>query len=102
MIRSKSHTTKVKKILKNSSGFVNSALYKESKQKYIRSLVNQFIARKIKKRFFRKRWIKTISSSLKVIGYKYSLFISSLKKQKIILNRKILYLLLIYDLYKGK
>lgn len=102
MIRVKSRTYKVKKILKHSSGFVNSNLYKEAKQKYTKSLVNQFLARKMKKRFFRKRWIKFINSMLKTIGYKYSLFISSLKKQKIILNRKILYLILIFDLYNSK
>ncbi len=102
MIRISSRAYKVKKILKRSSGFVNSNLYKEVKQKYIRSLVNQFLARKVKKRFFRRRWINFINSKLKITGNKYSLFISSLKKQKIILNRKILYLILIFDLYNTK
>ncbi len=102
MSRIISRKYKVRKILKSSSGFLNSNLYKEAKQKYIKSLSNQYIARKIKKRFFRKRWIKQISTALKAISCKYSLFISSLKKQKITLNRKILYLIFLYDLSNTK
>lgn len=99
MIRVKSNTGKIKRKLRSYSGFLSSNLYRISNQKYIRSLTNQYVSRKVKKRFFRKRWIKFISSTLKENGQKYSLFIFSLKKQKIILNRKILYLLIIYDLY---
>lgn len=99
MIRTSFITKKIKKTLKASSGFINSNLYKVANQKYIRSLTNQYIARKLKKRFFRRRWIKFINSTLKNRGQKYSLFIFSLKKQNIIINRKILYLLKIYDLY---
>ena len=102
MIRSVSNTGKVKRKLKSYSGFLNSNLYRTANQKYIRSLTNQYIARKVKKRFFRKRWIKFINLILKEKGQRYSLFIFSLKKQKILLNRKILYLLIIYDLYGNR
>lgn len=89
---------KIKTLLKNSKGFRKSNLYKLSKQKYIKALVNKYISRKLKKRFFRAKWIKFISAFLKKNTLHYSLFISSLKKQKISLNRKILFLILVNDI----
>lgn len=93
----KINKNKRKKILKFSKGFNNSKLYKQIHQRYVKSLHNIFISRKLKKRYFRKFWILKINNFLKSIGVKYSLFISSLKKQKIALDRKILLNLLIFD-----
>lgn len=101
MIRIKSNNNKrkrIKKILKNSKGYHKSNLYKISKQKFTKSLSNQFISRKLKKRVFRSKWIKFLNLFLKNINTRYSLFISSLKKQSIALNRKILYFILIKDI----
>jgi len=86
-----------KKILKFAKGFNNSKLYKQIHQRYFKSLNNIFISRKLKKRYFRKMWILKINNFLKSMGLKYSLFISSLKKQKIALDRKILLNLIIFD-----
>ncbi len=88
---------KRKKILNLSKGFNNSKLYKQVHQRYIKSLNNKYISRKLKKRYFRRFWILKINNFLKSIGLKYSLFISSLKKQKIALNRKILLNLILFD-----
>jgi large subunit ribosomal protein L20 len=98
MIRIKSgRITKLrrKKILLFGKGFT-SHKFKTLHQLYLKSLTNSFISRKIKKRYFRKLWIKNLSFFLKNFNFKYSYFINSLKSQLISLNRKILFELLNY------
>jgi len=87
-----------KKILIKSKGFKKSNLYKLAKQKYIKKLLNQYKSRKLKKRKYRSRWIFLLNNFLKNLNLRYSLFISSLKKQKIALNRKISYLIIVNDI----
>jgi len=99
MIRIKSTGYKRrKKILRLSKGFRMSKLFKQSYQKQKKSLFNKFVSRKLKKRFFRCLWITKINSFLKRINLKYSIFIHSLKKQNIGLNRKMIYSLLLLDI----
>ncbi len=100
MIRNKIKKSKHKKLINKSKGFNKSNLFRLSNQKYIRKLTNQYISRKLKKRIFRTKWIKFINIQLKTINLKYSLFISSLKRQSILLNRKMLYFILLNDLLK--
>lgn len=88
---------KRKKILLFAKGFNNSKLYKQTYSRYIKSLKNKYISRRLKKRYFRRFWILKINNFLKSLGLKYSLFISSLKRQKIALDRKILFNLIIFD-----
>jgi len=102
MIRIKSSGYKNRKrILKLSKGLRYSNLFKQSYQKYKKSLFNKFVSRRLKKRFFRCLWITKINSFMKGLNLKYSLFIHSLKKQNIGLNRKILYSLLLLDVFSS-
>jgi Ribosomal protein L20 len=90
---------KHKRIFKEIKNSRNSNIYKIAKQKFLKKLSNQFISRKINKRNFRSKWIKFINTNLKNLGLKYNLLISSLKRQHIMLNRRILYSILIKDLF---
>lgn len=49
-----------------------------------------FAGRKLKKRDMRQLWIVRISQALKKLDWSYSRFLATLKKEKVILNRKIL------------
>jgi len=98
MTRVKNKRKKYKKIfnlVKNQRG---ANLFKIAKQRFLKKLTYQFISRKLCKRYLRSRWISRINNQLKMWGTKYSLFISSLRRQRIILNRKILYFILLNDL----
>lgn len=88
-----------KKILKFNKGFVgsHSVLYRTAKQQNMRALRYSYIDRKKRKREFRKIWIKRINSASRYQNQHYSLFINKLKKSKILLNRKILAQLCLYD-----
>jgi len=93
MIRIKSVSHKKIKI----KGYKKSNLYRIIKQKYYKILQYQYISRKLKKRNFRSKWIKTINFILKENYLKYNLFIHSIKKQKIVLDRKIIYYFIVID-----
>ena len=98
MSRVKSNKNKHKKIFREVKNHRKSNIYKIAKQQFLKKLSNQFISRKLNKRNFRSKWIKFINDNLRNLGLKYSLFISSLKRQKIMLNRRIIYLILLKDL----
>lgn len=55
-----------------------------------RALHNAFKGRKLLKRDIRKLWIVRISAAAKSLGTSYSKLISSLKKNEVRLNRKML------------
>lgn len=90
-----------KKILKFNKGFVgsHSILYRTAKQQNMRALRYSYIDRKKRKREFRKIWIKRINAAARLFpkSQRYSLFMSNLKKSKILLNRKILAQICLYD-----
>jgi large subunit ribosomal protein L20 len=98
MNRVKNKKNKHKRIFREIKYQKNSNIYKIAKQKFFKKLTNQFISRRLNKRKFRSKWIKFINDNLRNLGLKYSLFISSLKRQKIMLNRRIIYLILLKDL----
>ncbi len=82
-----------KRLLSLSKGFksFSSKKFKSAHQQYLKSLTYSFVGRKLKKRYFRKIWIKKLNFFLKVFDFKYSLFMFSLKSQNISLNRKLLF-----------
>ncbi len=80
------------KVLKAAKGYWGSKSkhFKMAKQAVMKSGNYAFIARKQKKRDFRRLWIARISAEAKVNGMNYSTFIHGLKKAGIDLNRKML------------
>ncbi|WP_339044812.1 50S ribosomal protein L20 [Candidatus Zinderia endosymbiont of Aphrophora alni] len=81
-----------KKILKQAKGFRGrrNKIYRIAKQAIMKAGQYTYKDRKNKKRFFRSIWITKISAACKKINYKYNFFINKLKKNNIILNRKII------------
>ncbi len=91
--------SKHKKILKSTKGHygARSRLFKTAKQSSIKSMQYAFRDRKNKKRAFKALWISRINAASRSFGVSYSKLISSLKKQNIIINRKILSELAVND-----
>ena len=83
---------KHKKVLSSTKGHygARSRLYKTAKQSNIKSLQYAFRDRKNKKRSLRSLWIARINAGSRDIGVSYSVFINSLSKKEIKLDRKIL------------
>ena len=96
-----SKSTKKVKIMRLSKGYKGSSskLWRSAKQRVNRALANAFVGRRLKKRLYRRLWIKRISSSLTNMNLQinYSQFISHLKSQDIQINRKIISQIAIYD-----
>ncbi len=95
MIRIKRGTTtkkRHKKILKLAKGYygARSKCYKTAKQAVIKAGQYSYRDRKIKKRYFRKLWIKQINSAVRNYGLTYNYFINKLNKLSIKINRKML------------
>ena len=63
----------------------------------MRSLAYAYRDRKQKKREFRKLWISRINAACKANDYKYSLLISGLNKANVLVNRKVLAEIAIFD-----
>ena len=92
------HKIKILRLAKSYKGS-SSKLWRSAKQKVDRALTNAYVTRRLKKRGYRRLWIKRISAVLQNIHprVKYSEFIHYLKIQDIQLNRKILSQLAVYD-----
>ena len=88
-----------KKILTLAKGYKgsHSKLFRVANQQVMKALRYSYIGRKQKKRTFRKIWITRLNAAAKLNNTKYSCLISSLKKSKIILNRKMLSQISIFD-----
>jgi len=88
-----------KKILTLAKGYrgTHSKLFRVANQQVMKALRYSYIGRKQKKRNFRKIWIVRLSAAAKSNGIKYNHLIHSLKKSKIILNRKMLSQISIFD-----
>nr|YP_009145426.1 ribosomal protein L20 [Cryptoglena skujai]AKL39051.1 ribosomal protein L20 [Cryptoglena skujai] len=80
------------KIFSFTKGYVgsHSKLFATSNQQYLKALRYSFSDRRKNKNVFRKLWIQRINAYIKTKNLKYSNFIHSLHKQKILLNRKVL------------
>ena len=83
---------KHKKVLNATKGHygARSRLFKTAKQSNIKSMQYAFRDRKNKKRSFRSLWISRINAGARDFGVSYSVFINSLTKKEIALDRKIL------------
>ena len=90
---------KHKKVLKSAKGHygARSRLYKTAKQSNIKSLQYAFRDRKNRKRTFRSLWIARINAGSRELGIPYSKLVNSLMKKNILLDRKILSDLAVYD-----
>lgn len=81
-----------KYLLKNTKGFRwgRKSKYRAAKEALLHAWSHAFRDRKAKKREFRKLWQIKISALCKKLGISYNKFINGLKKNKIILDRKVL------------
>jgi len=101
MIRTKrgvSTKRKHKKILTLASGYFGSRskLFRIAKETVQRALCYSYRDRKTRKRFFRRLWIVRINAASKHYHTNYSSFICDIKKNNILLNRKILSFLAVF------
>nr|UXD06432.1 ribosomal protein L20 [Eutreptiella sp. CCMP1594] len=89
-----------KKILKFNKGFVgsHSVLYRTANQQHMRALRYSYFDRRKRKRGMRRLWIKRINAAVRLKDFCYSDFICKLKQSSIVLNRKILSQLCLFDL----
>lgn len=83
---------KHKKVMKQTKGMQHArrSSIKLGRQGVIRSLQYAYRDRRNKKRDFRSLWITRINAAVREHGMSYSVFMSSLKTQKIEVDRKIL------------
>lgn len=80
------------RILKYTKGFRWGRKSKEraAKEALLHAWTHAFRGRKEKKRNYRRLWQTQINAGVRLYGLTYSKFIAGLKKQKILLDRKIL------------
>ncbi|MCG8607034.1 50S ribosomal protein L20 [bacterium] len=81
-----------KKILKQAKGYRGgkSKLIRTAMESVDKALLYVYRDRKQKKREFRKLWIARINAGARENGMSYSTFMSGLKRNNVIVNRKIL------------
>ena len=83
---------KHKKVLKLAKGYrgARSRTFKVAKQAVTRAGQYAYRDRKVKKRTFRSLWIVRINAAVRSHGMSYSVFMNSLKKANIKLDRRVL------------
>lgn len=88
-----------KKILKLAKGFrgSHSRLFRTANQQVMKALRNAYRDRRKKKRDFRRLWITRINAAARQQGISYSQLIGKLKKADILINRKMLAQLAVFD-----
>ena len=88
-----------KKIFQLTKGFKgsHSKLFRTANQQAMKALKYAYIDRRLKKREFRRLWIRRINGSTRHLGINYSQFTHGLKKSNIQLNRKTISQLAILD-----
>lgn len=88
-----------KKVFRISKGYYSNRRnrWRQTIQQVERSLQYAYRDRKDRKGEFRVIWIARINAAARVCGLSYSQFISGLKKSHIVLNRKMLADLAVYD-----
>ena len=81
-----------KKVIKLAKGYYGqkSKVFRAANPAVYRALSSAYIGRKNKKRDFRRLWIARINAGARANGISYSRLISGLKKQGILINRKML------------
>ena len=88
-----------KKIIKMNKGFGTSSrlLFRIANQKYVKAKTSSYRDRRKCKSLFRNLWIHRVNSALRLYGLSFNQFIHLCRKSKILLNRKIISQLIIYD-----
>ena len=83
---------KHKKVLKLAKGYrgARSRTFKVAKQAVTRAGQYAYRDRKVKKRTFRSLWIVRVNAAVREHGMSYSVFMNSLKKANISLDRRVL------------
>jgi large subunit ribosomal protein L20 len=81
-----------KKILAQAKGFWGAKRknYRSAKESVERAMVYAYRDRRNRKRDFRTLWNVRINAAVRELGMSYSVFMRSLKKANILLNRKML------------
>ena len=90
---------KHKKVLKRAKGYYGAKHYRfrMAKQAVMKSGMYAYVGRKDKKSNFRKLWIARINAAARMNGTTYSKLINGMKKQNIVVNRKMLAELAVND-----
>lgn len=88
-----------KKVIQLAKGFrgSHSRLFIASNQQTMKALQYSYFDRRKKKNNFKKIWITRINGLCKLKGTSYSKLINKIKKNKILLNKKILSEIIIKD-----
>lgn len=88
-----------KKILKQAKGYygARSRVFRVAKQAVIKAGQYAYRDRRTKRRLFRSLWIVRINAGARIHGLTYSTFMNGLKKADIIIDRKVLADLAIFD-----
>lgn len=83
---------KHKKVIQQAKGYrgSRSKLFRRANEAVLRAGEQAFAGRRIRRRDLRRLWIARINGALTQYGINYSSFINGLKKQNILLDRKIL------------
>lgn len=81
-----------KKYIRKAKGFRlgRSNLYNQVRAALVKQGQHAYVSRKLKKRDFRRLWIERLSAVVREKGSKYSVFMWTMLKKDIILNRKVL------------
>jgi len=88
-----------KKLLKQAKGFWGQRknIFKRAKETLLRALAFAYRGRKLKKRDMRKLFIARIKAGARLHELSYSRIVSGLKKADVVLNRKMLSQLAIFE-----
>jgi|SRR5690625_251053 len=87
------------KVLKLAKGFRGDrgTLYRTARNAVFKSLSNQYIGRKQRKRSFRRLWIARINAASRANGLSYSRLTHGLRKAGVELDRKVLADIALHD-----
>ena len=90
---------KHKKVLKRAKGYYGAKHYRfrMAKQAVMKSGMYAYVGRKDRKSNFRKLWIARINAAARMNGLTYSKLIAGLKKENVVINRKMLAELAVTD-----
>lgn len=88
-----------KRLLKQTKGFwgQRNNIFQRAKETLLRAMAFSFKGRKLKKRDMRSLFIMRIKAAAEAHGTKYNILIHGLKKANVLLNRKMLSQLAVYD-----
>lgn len=88
-----------KRLLKQTKGFWGQRgnIFKRAKETLMRAMRFAYVGRKQKKRNFRGLFITRINAACKINDMSYSVFMHSLKKMNVVINRKMLSQIAVFD-----